>query len=750
MSIRLKTLVTILITTGLFFVFFLFTSLHFIPSSFDQVENTLVQRNVMRASDALDNKVDEISIKVSDWAQWDDSYNFIQNNNKSFVSSNLTDEAFTALKINLIVFIDTKGSIKLGKFVNLKTGKEEPLPESIKTYLKKSTLLTKHTSTDSVIQGVIDLPGEDMLIASRPIITSKGEGPIRGTIIFGRYFDKAVQESLIKVTHMSLTFTDAKNYEAVTDTPTVSVLNNKTISGSKVYNTIQGMPAFVMTATFDRDIHTQGVTTVLSFSIFFGILIVFFAGVILLLLDRIVLSRLTILNKEVKKIKASGNQDSTLRIVLSGKDELSVLASEINEMVDSLQKSAVLIQQSEEKVKEEAQQLEKKNETLEKSEQTLLKVMTDLEDTKDKIEQEKTQDETMLESIGEGLIVTDKNGIVLIINKSAQEMLKFTAQELQGKRLTDLVFMTDEKGSQISPQETIIEKVLNTGTKESHVYYFIRKDGTRFPSAITTTAIELDNAIIGAISVLRDITKEKEVDKMKTEFISLASHQLRAPLTAIKWFAESLLSGKESFLPAQRDYLQNIYDSNERMIDLVDSLLNISRIESGKMSVFPKLTDLGEMMNDLKKEFTPKIDQKKQTVNVIIDPESSKVLTDPKLIRHVYMNLFTNALKYSPVGSLISVHISKKEDAVVMELKDQGYGIPADQKIRLFEKFFRAENIRKVETEGTGLGLYLAKTILDVLGGKIWYESVENEGTTFWVSLPKAGVLPKDGEVSIS
>lgn len=356
--------------------------------------------------------------------------------------------------------------------------------------------------------------------------------------------------------------------------------------------------------------------------------------------------------------------------------------------------------------------------------------------------------EMAVESASDQVVITDPNGIILYANPAVEEISGYSPTKVLGKKAG----AKELWGGQMDP--SFYEKFWNTIKNQKNSFKGTfenkKKDGTKYYAQATVSPVlNREGEVQFFVGIERDITKEKEVEKMKNEFISLASHQLRTPLSAIRWYLEMLVEGDAGKLNnEQKEYAINVYESNQRMINLVNALLNVSRIESGRMIIEPKPTNIVNLVKEVIEEVKVKGKKKKQEIILSAHENLPLINLDPGLIRNVYQNLISNAIQYSPEGNAIEIFISKDGEELLSQVTDHGYGIPGSEHDKVFEKFFRASNAMKAEPGGTGLGLYLSKAIVESSGGRIWFESNEN-GTSFWFTIPLKGMEPKKGEVSI-
>lgn len=250
---------------------------------------------------------------------------------------------------------------------------------------------------------------------------------------------------------------------------------------------------------------------------------------------------------------------------------------------------------------------------------------------------------------------------------------------------------------------------------------------------ITTSLLGLLTVAI-AVLIARALI---HVDQVKTEFVSLASHQLRTPLTAINWYAESLVDEPQGGLTTkQKSYVEELYKSGRRMSGLITDLLSVSSLDLGTYTSKIAPVDVRALLQTVLKDQERHIQQKHLHCDVHVDARLSRVPLDEHLLTGILQNLISNSVKYTADGGRIAVTIHKQPAHLYIHVSDDGIGIPARQQAQIFSKLFRADNAKQLDTDGTGLGLYIVRAMTHFMGGKVWFRSAEHKGSDFFVRLP--------------
>lgn len=362
-----------------------------------------------------------------------------------------------------------------------------------------------------------------------------------------------------------------------------------------------------------------------------------------------------------------------------------------------------------------------------------LRDVTDNYELAEKISQSEKRYSTLVENSNDAVILI-QDGIIKYANPAIKNITNMGVQDIVGKPMMDFIDPKFKKLVADNYQRRL------KGEKVENRYEFavVDKQGKSIPVETNSSTIIFDGRPAN-MAILRDITHAKRLDRIKSEFISVASHQLRGPLTGIKWYGQLLIDQKIGKLTQkQTDFVKQIYDSNERMIRLVNDLLDVSHIETGhKFSIDKKPGSMFDLANKVVDDM--KVNAPGRNIVVELDESYHKKLLfsfDQDKIYQVICNLVNNSIKYSRKGTKVIIGLKRVNDELQVFVKDFGFGIPEYQKDRVFQKFFRADNIISISTEGTGLGLYIVKGIINAHGGRVWFESEQNKGTTFYFALP--------------
>ncbi|MFH1790258.1 MAG: ATP-binding protein [bacterium] len=397
-----------------------------------------------------------------------------------------------------------------------------------------------------------------------------------------------------------------------------------------------------------------------------------------------------------------------------------------------------------------------------KAEKAAGRHLNSLTRAKNALSRERDRLNAVLSSMGEGLIVCDSQGIILLMNQIAGMLLRITPNDSIGKNIKQVaIFYKQKIGDKKKKNIDLVQKVIKntdiiTVTPIEKMFCYSIVSQVIFPVAVVAAPLFQGKDNGGAIILMRDGSKELKIDQAKTEFVSLASHQLRTPLSTMNWYAEMLLLGDAGKLKAeQRDFVEEIHRSNKRMTDLVNGLLDVSRIELGTFSIEPEPIDYSKIAKRVIHDFKNQIETKKIFLSTEFDKKIPLLLGDVKLLEIIIQNLLSNAIKYTPEKGHVEMQIKRapdyqvsENDKILISIADDGYGIPKAEQNQVFSKLFRASNIVVLDTQGTGLGLYIVKSILNDAGGEISFESPvmgQKNGTKFTITFPMTGMKAKNG-----
>ncbi len=347
------------------------------------------------------------------------------------------------------------------------------------------------------------------------------------------------------------------------------------------------------------------------------------------------------------------------------------------------------------------------------------------------LSQKSRQLAAIVRDIGDGVIVADAQLRLLLVNPAARTIFGLESSPLEDHPLAEVI--------PLPALADLCRSALASAGEPQMAELHVRQAGGRDRTyqALATAVGHENGTPWGVVTVMRDITAQKELERMKTNFLSVISHELRTPLHSIGGFVDVILMGKTGPInELQRDFLETVKEQAQHLYQLIEDLLEFNRLESGQFQLSLTPVEIGTLLREVTESMFPVADERRiHLVNTVAVPTAT-VEGDRKRLRQVFTNLIDNALKFTPAGGSVTVSAETTPNAVVVRVRDTGIGIPKEEQERIFERFYQVDSGLTREHRGTGLGLAIAKHIIEQHGGRIWVESEVNRGSTFFVSLP--------------
>ena len=351
-------------------------------------------------------------------------------------------------------------------------------------------------------------------------------------------------------------------------------------------------------------------------------------------------------------------------------------------------------------------------------------------------QEEYSKSQAILESIADGVVFHDPQGRVRLVNAAAGQILGARPETLQGQDIRSLLGAFDPAGREAVrlAMETVLKK-----QQPQSVQTTVQPED-RVVSAHLAPVVTANGEMLGVVTVLRDVTREIEADRAKSEFVSTVSHELRTPMTSIKGYTDLLIMGTVGELnPQQQHFLEVIKGNADRLTALINDLLDISRIETGRLRLEIQPMQFQDVVSEVISSLRGKAEEKGLTLKTEVPEDLPVVMADRSRITQVLTNLADNAVRYTPEGGKVVVSASVAEATLLVHVRDTGIGISREEQGRIFERFYRSDDPRVQDTEGTGLGLAIVKSLVEMHGGRVWVQSELGKGSTFSFAIPLRG-----------
>jgi PAS domain S-box-containing protein len=700
-----------------------------VMNNYNTLERAQVKLNIERLKNTLTEEQNKLDNITSDYAQWDDTYEFAVNPNPEYLTNGIGKNTLSNLKVNLLVIFNSKADLMVQKGWDIEAKRRIPLPkdfvQSISQPSPLRSILLNHPQIQDKTIGFIDSTAGPIMVASRPILTSDGNGPAHGTFMFGKFLDQLELKNLSKKTQQQI---QLFSYTATNLPPdvqskksnwrqtpiTTQVLDEQRIAGYLVIKDLQGYPLVILRSQSERQIYAQAKDSLTYYfwcTLAIGGLVCL---VSLLLLEHFVLSRLNRLSQEVMAIGEGGSGD---RVTLpAGKDELSSFAKVLNQTLDRLDKIQQDLQTSEERYN------------------------------------------LAVHGSNDGIWDWQLGTQLIYLSDQCKDILGCFSQQ-NPTRIEDCFERVHPED--LNDLKAAIENHLAGNTPYFQHEHRIqdRQDGSSYRWVLYRGLAIFDQAnqpyrMAGSITDITDrkcieealARKSVELQRSNQEleqFAYIASHDLQEPLRKIEAFGDRLHSRYSNALGEQgTDYIQRMQNAAGRMRGLIQDLLAFSRVSSQSRSFIA--TDLNTVVQAVLSDLEVQIQELKAEIKVADLPT---IEADATQMRQLCQNLIGNALKFhrpdiapvvnigwEPTSITLSADQSLAVPGIRLAIADNGIGFDTQYLDRIFKVFQRLHG--RTEYKGTGIGLAVCAKIVEGHGGQITAQSIPNQGATFFVTLP--------------
>ena len=403
-----------------------------------------------------------------------------------------------------------------------------------------------------------------------------------------------------------------------------------------------------------------------------------------------------------------------------------LVARSITKPIKEMQKQAVRIAQGDYSEKVDVQG----HDELSQLAETFNKLSDRIEDAQDTMEAERNRLDSVLTHMTDGVIATDRRGKVITINEMALSLLNTTSEQAIGQSILTLLDLEEEytlRKLLETPEEILIDRSKSDSEEDRMT---LRSD---------FAMIRRESGFIsGLVVVIHDVTEQEKTAEERRQFVSNVSHELRTPLTSVRSYLEALEEGAWEDKTVAPEFIHVTLGETDRMIRMINDLLNLSRMDSGAQQMDLELVNFNELVDYILDRFDMMVNNQEKNYRIVREftERDLWVEIDTDKIMQVIDNIMNNAIKYSPDGGKIEVHLMETHNNVVLSISDEGLGIPKKDLEKVFERFYRVDKARARQQGGTGLGLAISKEVMKAHQGQIWVESVEGKGSTFYISLP--------------